>query len=303
MSRLNKFGILLFLLAGTLFSFFTYRRSQGVDGSGPVMTIDSDVLEISVKDSAEALLQGITATDRKDGDVTESVVLESLSAFIDTDTRLATYAAFDSDKHVTRGARRIVYTDYTKPEFSMTQDLEYPTGRSDISINGIKVQDCIDGDISSFIKVKLDPAYDIDEEGEYETEFSIVNSAGDKASFKAYITIYDNAETKGPQFDIVDNEYLIYLDRGDAFYPFDYIEDVKIGGRKYNIVEGSGNYGAEEIEKGEKIVVGRNQIDVEGEVDTETPGEYVIKFSMTVDAGNQETVTGSRRIYVMVRDN
>ena len=60
---------------------------------------------------------------------------------------------------------------------------------------------------------------------------------------------------------------------------------------------------AEKIEKGEKTVVGRNQIDVEGEVDTETPGEYVIKFSMTVDAGNQETVTGSRRIYVMVRDN
>ena len=135
------------------------------------------------------------------------------------------------------------------------------------------------------------------------TEFSIVNSAGDKASFKAYITIYDNAETKGPQFDIVDNEYLIYLDRGDAFYPFDYIEDVKIGGRKYSIVEDNGNYGAEKIGKDEKIVVGQNQIDVEGEVDTDMPGEYVVKFSMTLDAGHQEIVTGMRRLYVIVRDN
>ena len=81
------------------------------------------------------------------------------------------------------------------------------------------------------------------------------------------------------------------------------LEDVKIGGRKYPIVEGDGNYGAEKIDKDEKIVVGQNQIDVEGEVDTDMPGEYVVKFSMTLDAGHQEIVTGMRRLYVIVRDN
>lgn len=303
MTLLNKTGILMFIVVSVLFSMFTHRRSQGVDSSGPKMSIEQEVLEVSVNDPEEKLLEGITATDKKDGDVTDSVVLESLSAFISGSTRLATYAAFDSDQHVVRGSRRITYTDYTKPEFSMRQLLEYPAGRSSISINGITAKDCIDGDISSSIKVSLGPTYGLDEVGEYDTVFSVVNSAGDVASFHAFIVVYDPELSRGPQFDAKDGEYLIYLDRGEEFHPFEYIEDVKIGGRKYPIVEGDGNYGAEKIDKDEKIVVGQNQIDVEGEVDTDMPGEYVVKFSMTLDAGNQETVTGMRRIYVIVRDN
>ena len=303
MTFLNKTGILMFIVVSVLFSMFTHRRSQGVDSSGPKMSIEQEVLEVSVNDPEEKLLEGITATDKKDGDVTDSVVLESLSAFISGSTRLATYAAFDSDQHVVRESRRITYTDYTKPEFSMRQLLEYPAGRSSISINGITAKDCIDGDISSSIKVSLGPTYGLDEVGEYDTVFSVVNSAGDVASFHAFIVVYDPEIGRGPQFDAKDGEYLIYLNKGEDFHPFDYIEDVKIGGRKYSIVEGNGNYGAEKIGKDEKIVVGQNQIDVEGEVDTDMPGEYVVKFSMTLDAGNQETVTGMRRIYVIVRDN
>lgn len=303
MTFLNKTGILMFIVVSVLFSMFTHRRSQGVDSSGPKMSIEQEVLEVSVNDPEEKLLEGITATDKKDGDVTDSVVLESLSAFISGSTRLATYAAFDSDQHVVRESRRITYTDYTKPEFSMRQLLEYPAGRSSISINGITAKDCIDGDISSSIKVSLGPTYGLDEVGEYDTVFSVVNSAGDVASFHAFIVVYDPEIGRGPQFDAKDGEYLIYLDRGEEFHPFEYIEDVKIGGRKYPIVEGDGNYGAEKIDKDEKIVVGQNQIDVEGEVDTEMPGEYVVKFSMTLDAGHQEIVTGMRRLYVIVRDN
>lgn len=303
MTLLNKIGIFMFITASVLFSMFTHRRSQGVDSSGPKMSIEQEALEVSVNDSEKKLLEGITATDKKDGDVTDSVVLESLSTFISGSTRLATYAAFDSDQHVVRGSRRITYTDYTKPEFSMRQLLEYPAGRSSISINGITAKDCIDGDISSSIKVSLGPTYGLDEVGEYDTVFSVVNSAGDVVSFHAFIVVYDPEISRGPQFDVKDGEYLIYLNKGEDFHPFDYIEDVKIGGRKYSIVEGNGNYGAEKIGKDEKIVVGQNQIDVEGEVDTDMPGEYVVKFSMTLDAGNQETVTGMRRIYVIVRDN
>lgn len=303
MALLNKIGILMFMMVSVLFIMFFHRQSQGVDSSGPKMSIEQEVLKVSVGDPEENLLEGITAKDQKDGDVTDSVVLESLSSFISGSTRLATYAAFDSDQHVVRGSRRITYTDYTKPEFSMHQLLEYPAGRSSISINGITAEDCIDGDISSSIKVSLGPTYGLDEVGEYDTVFSVVNSAGDIASFHAYIVVYDPEVNRGPQFDAKDGEYLVYLNRGEDFHPFDYIEDVKIGGRKYSIVEGNGNYGAEKIDKNEKIVVGQNQIDVEGEVDSDTPGEYVIKFSMTLDAGNQETVTGMRRIYVIVRDN
>ena len=303
MTLLNKFGILMFIAVSVLFMTFTHQRGQGVDSSGPKMSIKQEILEVSVNDPEEKLLEGIITTDKKDGDVTDSVVLESLSAFISGSTRLATYAAFDSDQHVVRGSRRITYTDYTKPEFSMHQLLEYPAGRSSISINGITAKDCIDGDISSSIKVSLGPTYGLDEVGEYDTVFSVVNSAGDISSFHAYIVVYDPEVNRGPQFDAKDGEYLVYLNRGEDFHPFDYIEDVKIGGRKYSIVEGNGNYGAEKIDKNEKIVVGQNQIDVEGEVDSDTPGEYIVKFSMTLDVGNQETVTGMRRIYVIVRDN
>ena len=130
--------------------------------------------------------------------------------------------------------------------------------------------------------------------------FSQVEAFGYSAYPSDDILVEDKTR---PLVKIKDGEYLIYLNKGEDFHPFDYIEDVKIGGRKYSIVEDNGNYGAEKIGKDEKIVVGQNQIDVEGEVDTDMPGEYVVKFSMTLDAGNQETVTGMRRIYVIVRDN
>ena len=135
MSLLNKIGILMFIVVSVLFFLFARQRNQGIDSSGPKMSIEQEILEVSVNDSEEKLLEGITAWDKKDGDVTDSVVLESLSAFISGSTRLATYAAFDSDQHVVRESRRITYTDYTKPEFSMRQLLEYPAGRSSISIN------------------------------------------------------------------------------------------------------------------------------------------------------------------------
>lgn len=61
-----------------------------------------------------ALLAGVTATDAEDGDVTASLLVEGISGRNDDGTVQVTYAAFDSNHHVTKATRAVRYTDYTK---------------------------------------------------------------------------------------------------------------------------------------------------------------------------------------------
>ena len=52
----------------------------------------------------------------------------------------------------------------------------------------------------------------------------------------------------------------------------------------------------------ERIVVGDDHIDIESNVNTSSAGFYTVTYSRTVDTGNEETVTGSVKLIVVVRE-
>lgn len=119
MRRLRTVSITLLIIAIVLFGVHIFRVRFLKDKTGPVFHVDSNLVEVSVKDGEEAWLKGVTATDAADGDVTDSIIVEAISPFTGRQHRIVTYAAFDSDNHVTHGKREIVYTDYEPSAFNL----------------------------------------------------------------------------------------------------------------------------------------------------------------------------------------
>ena len=108
-NRLTRFSVIFFVIGSIIFGAYRYHLSRTVDGSAPKISVGEEEISVSIQDPEEALLEGITARDRKDGDVTDSLLVESLSPFVSKNTRLVSYAAFDSDDHVSHASRKLVF--------------------------------------------------------------------------------------------------------------------------------------------------------------------------------------------------
>lgn len=78
------------------------------DREGPVISIDGEELVWSASMSKEELLEGVTAQDEVEGDVTDSLVVESVQEDSrDSGCMIVTYAAKDSSNNVTKLTRRL----------------------------------------------------------------------------------------------------------------------------------------------------------------------------------------------------
>ena len=132
MKKLRILGIVVFVIAAVSFGYFKYEQINSKDNQAPVITMDTDSIQVSCQAEDGELLKGIKATDSKDGDVTGSMIVESVSNFMENHTRNMTVVAFDSDNHATKAARKITYTDYVSPTFSLTEPLRFAMNTQDI---------------------------------------------------------------------------------------------------------------------------------------------------------------------------
>ena len=80
------------------------------DRKGPEIELpaDGDVTYEEGSDTA-SLLEGVTATDEKDGDVTDSLVIEYIFPNDDHTSASVVYAAKDSHNNVSKATRRVNY--------------------------------------------------------------------------------------------------------------------------------------------------------------------------------------------------
>ena len=124
MMRVLRIDItLVFMSTLVLFAWFVYRSEVVADKTAPVITIEGDLLEVALDATEEDLLKGVTATDEKDGDLTDRVIVESISKFTELGVCKVYYAVCDRDNHVARAFRRISYKGYTSPRFYMNRSL------------------------------------------------------------------------------------------------------------------------------------------------------------------------------------
>lgn len=267
MRKLRIFWLLVVLVTGVLFAGYQVIQAVSQHDGGPVFSYPDEVLEISIQDGEEALLQGVTAQDGRDGDVTDSILLEKISGFYGDGRRLVTYAAFDSDNNVTKATREITYSDYTPPRFTLKRSLRYRTGEIIDYGELIEAADCLDGDLTGKVKVKLESAISTRTAGVYQIQFSVTNSAGDTQTLATELEVYD-AEWNEAVVNL--STYLIYYEDGEQDYR-SYLESIVAGGNRYTFQPGqslaTGTDGSS---------LSRTSIQVRSNVDPDTPGVYPV---------------------------
>ncbi len=278
----------IFTLIAVIICFAVYVTVKTIyasDNSAPIITCPSDSITVSIKDGEDVLLNGVTAFDQEDGDLTESIMVEGISKFYEKGKCRATYVVVDSDNVVTKYTRDVIYNDYTSPYFSLTGPLNFSLGTAfDIS-DYIKAHDCIDGDISDKIEITLaDDLSDISDIGESHVTFSVTNSKGDAISLPLTVTVTQKS-TLEKRYDpvIYLNQYLLYINVGDSFTKQDILNNIQAV-----TVDGASL---------DALTIGQNIYFDTNTVDTSREGIYTVNYEYTSDAGYM----GNTQLIVVVR--
>ncbi len=289
MKRIRILSIIVFVISLGLFGFFRIKHSRVDDNIPPRISMDSGSIEVSVNDDDEAILAGVTAADSNDGDVSDTLIVESMGQFLSTGRRNVTIAAFDSNSNIAKETREVIYTDYTSPRFSLEEPLIFPLN-SDSILDYITASDVLDGDITNQIKISQSTFVDTSTADDYETSFTVTNSAGDTVKLPVTITIYDRS-VSGNAPDINLSEYLIYVAAGTKVTPWNYVTSVTMQGTQYEKAEDGNLYNFDMSQ-----ILTKSDFSIKGEVDTNTPGTYEYTYKLT-DSSNR---TGTVRLIVVV---
>lgn len=282
MKRMNIMLLLVMAAAVGLFGCYQFWIHNKLDTVGPVITIEEGVLEVSVEDPDEALMQGVRAEDARDGDVTADVLIESVYGINEHGETTVTYVAFDAAGNVTKAQRQIRYRDYHSPRFVLSGSLTYPYGRRFDLMENVGAIDVLEGDIRRRIHPTLiSDTRSIDDEGVHQVKLQVTNSLGDTAQIVVPVEVYD------PEWynaDVTLTEYLVYLEKGSRFDSRAYLKSFVVRGEPVDV--------SSEIP--EEI-----SVDINSKVRVNEPGLYEVSYvlSQTVDAN---TYTGMAKLIVVV---
>ncbi len=279
MRRIRILCIILFLITGSAFGYMKFQQYLSDDTSAPQITMEEKKIKVPCNADRETLLAGITAMDSKDGDVTDNLVLESMSHFIKKGKRTMTVAAFDSDGNVSKVKRDVVYTDYQSPVFSLESPLAYPINSTNIDIP-MKASDKIDGNISGKIKIGSSQSIRTYVAGDYNITFTVSNSAGDVVTLPVTLEIYDPKEINGyPAFTL--NQYLVYVKKKEKIDPMEYIDSITADGAVYEKTEKGDTLKEAVLPNSDKEVkeISLDDIQVEGKLKYKKAGVHELVYS------------------------
>lgn len=227
----------LVLLCCAAFAVYRCLSSRHIDREPPQITMEQDELSLSVGDPKERLLEGVRAQDAQDGDVTDSIVVESVRGLVSDKRFTVTYAAFDAAGNVSKAQRTVFYKDYTAPRFALSAPLIFREGTSLDVFAPLEAEDVFDGSLKDRIKGTLvSGETQIAQAGEYTVEFRVTNSLGDTAYLTAPVEVLP-AEDGGAELTL--SSYLTYLKKNAAFVPEYYVTGVSAGGQIISLDEAS----------------------------------------------------------------
>ncbi len=206
------------VVALAVFAVF-YVKEQRKDTTYPVISIDGEMIDVSLKMTEEELLKGVTAYDAKDGDISSKLIVESISKFVEDGVSIITYSVCDNDNHATSATRKIRFTDYTEPEFVIKQSLVFGLGDTINLPACIGAYDCIDGDISDRVIITATD-YTTNEEGVFKVSLKATNSMGDTIYMEVPVYIEDRSYS-APQIELSD--YIVYAKVGEKVDLTEYI--------------------------------------------------------------------------------
>lgn len=239
---------------------------MGRDDTPPVITDSLGEIEVSSTATDSELKKGLTASDDRDGDVTDSMIVGNRSKFTGNGVCTLEYIAFDKSNNVSSYKRQVKFTDYHSPRFTLSKSLVYQTGRNITLLERIGATDVLDGDISNNISITASNISLIDR-GDYSITVKAANSGGDESRLELPVHLTTSGEL---QFDVHLSDYIVYVPVGTAIDPMSYFAGVSVRGKSLD-----------------QSVIQWNakDISVTGTVDTETPGVYEICYRYTAPNG------------------
>ena len=284
--------VILFIAAAVVFFANRSYEKRTSDFIAPAITAESDKLEASVGVTDEELLQGMTATDNLEGDVTGTLVVASRSKFIRPNVVKIHYAAFDKNNNVGTFTRELTYTDYVSPRFYLKAPLCYiDSANRDASqiLNSLYATDCIDGDLTQQIMVTQG---DTEQIGEgvvaQNVTLQVSNRTGDTTVLNLRVRFedYNVFNQLKPHL----KNYLIYH-KADQVAPslLRYVDGIGYGNKITSLVD-----------------MGFTSADVRADyssVDFKTPGVYEATFTLTklLENGARQDL-GTSIMIVIVED-
>lgn len=256
--RFIRIGISVLFALSVIF-FFYVKFSNNADYNAPVIECKNEVIEVSVKATNDDLLKFITATDEKDGDLTDKVIIESVSPFVSNNSAKITYAVCDSDNNVSKIEKDIVYTDYTPPVFRFKNQIVSYVGATKVELlNGVSAYDSLEGDISSRVIVS-ESEIDLTLPGIYPVTYKVTTSKGITSEICVNAYVYASRLSAS----IALSDYLVYTDSSNKINPDLYVEEIPE--KYYNTSDATYNYEYEVID----------------DVDYTKPGIHYITYRIT----------------------
>ena len=287
---------MLLLAVGAGTALYAVTNVMTEDHTPPVITVDSEVLEVSVGYTQEDLLRGVTAKDDRDGDVTGSIVVEQIADIAPDHTAQITYAAFDRSGNVKKAKRTLSLRDYESPRFLQKRALVMPEGTNEDVLGYMGAMDLIDGDISGHIKGNLvSDTVSLSRAGAHQVEFRVTNSMGDTAKITLPVDVYPVTVYNA---SVQLSEYLVYLPKGSAFHPEKYLKSLTVGSLSYSLRGDDPDV---------EVLINRTepgsarhvmQVDMIDSVNPAVPGIYSVVYTVTMN----DQYAGFTRLNVIVEE-
>lgn len=219
MKILRRIILAVFVLSLGVFAVF-YIMETREDKTVPVLTVDSEILDISLKADKKEMLKGVTAYDKKDGDITSRIMIESISKFTEDGVAVITYAVCDNDNHVATAKRKIRYKDYTEPYFVVNSSLTFALGDDIDLASAISAYDCIDGDISDRVIITATD-YETNKVGVFKISVKVTNSMGDTIYMDLPVYV-EQRNVAAPEITL--DEYLVHVNVGEEYDLYENIQ-------------------------------------------------------------------------------
>lgn len=252
--RYLRIAAVLLLIFSLGFSFWANQQyNRGLNTDYPEISSTEETLHISVNDPEEALFRGLSASDATDGDLTDQIMVASVSHFLEPGTVSVKYVVFDNHNHSATLTRKVHYTDYTAPKFTLDKAPVYTLGSSFDLLKYIRVTDCIDGEIGDQIRVISNLVNNFTA-GNYPVVLEVSNSCGDTAQITLWVSYLNTASTASVKL----HQYIVYMEQGETFDPQQWIASVT---------------------DRNAVALDTANIEIQGNLDMNTPGCYQLVYS------------------------
>ena len=284
MRRVRFLISVVFLASCLVCAVYIIKTKLVEDNTPPVISCEEDTVTVSIEDDESALLKGVKAKDNRDGDITDSVRVSSMSHFVNG-KRTVTYVVFDKANHVGTLERTVKYSDYKPPRIHLKKPLRFlTTASSELDFTDCyTAEDCLDGDITNQVRTIVDNNFYGMQEGVFDVTLQVSNSAGDVCSVpvEMQITYTDDEDEKAKEYPLL-SDYIVYTSVGKKINASKYLTGISRNGVDY--------------EFGDMITASADDISIKSEVDYSKPGVYTVNYSYKA-SGAPKAVT---KLYVVV---